>query len=52
MTYPVVARPKLCLIHAKAGRMYFWCLRATSADGIDGVGVICPSDNPSSNYHD
>jgi mannose-6-phosphate isomerase-like protein (cupin superfamily)/CDGSH-type Zn-finger protein len=27
-------------------------LEATSADGIDVVGVICPGDNPSINYYD
>jgi quercetin dioxygenase-like cupin family protein/CDGSH-type Zn-finger protein len=27
-------------------------LQATSADGIDVVGVICPGDNPSINYYD
>jgi CDGSH-type Zn-finger protein/mannose-6-phosphate isomerase-like protein (cupin superfamily) len=27
-------------------------LEATSADGIDVVGVICPGDNPSLNYYD
>lgn len=27
-------------------------LEATSADGMDVVGVICPGDNPSINYYD
>lgn len=27
-------------------------LQATSADGLDVVGVICPGDNPSINYYD
>jgi mannose-6-phosphate isomerase-like protein (cupin superfamily)/CDGSH-type Zn-finger protein len=27
-------------------------LQATSTDGIDVVGVICPGDNPSINYYD
>jgi quercetin dioxygenase-like cupin family protein len=27
-------------------------LEATSADGIDVVGVICPGDNPSITYYD
>jgi quercetin dioxygenase-like cupin family protein len=27
-------------------------LEATSADGIDVVGVICPGNNPSINYYD
>ena len=27
-------------------------LEATSAEGIDVVGVICPGDNPSINYYD
>jgi mannose-6-phosphate isomerase-like protein (cupin superfamily)/CDGSH-type Zn-finger protein len=27
-------------------------LQATSADGMDVVGVICPGDNPSINYYD
>jgi mannose-6-phosphate isomerase-like protein (cupin superfamily)/CDGSH-type Zn-finger protein len=27
-------------------------LEATSADGLDVVGVICPGDNPSINYYD
>ncbi len=27
-------------------------LEATSADGVDVVGVICPGDNPSINYYD
>ena len=27
-------------------------LEATSVDGIDVVGVICPGDNPSINYYD
>jgi CDGSH-type Zn-finger protein/mannose-6-phosphate isomerase-like protein (cupin superfamily) len=44
--------------HVKAGDVIFLprkqlhSLEATSADGIDVVGVICPGDNPSINYYD
>ncbi len=44
--------------HVQAGDVIFLprkqlhSLEATSADGIDVVGVICPGDNPSINYYD
>jgi CDGSH-type Zn-finger protein/mannose-6-phosphate isomerase-like protein (cupin superfamily) len=44
--------------HVTAGDVIFLprkqlhSLEATSADGIDVVGVICPGDNPSINYYD
>jgi mannose-6-phosphate isomerase-like protein (cupin superfamily) len=44
--------------HVRAGDVIFLprkqlhSLEATSADGIDVVGVICPGDNPSINYYD
>ena len=44
--------------HVKAGDVIFLprkqihSLEATSADGMDVVGVICPGDNPSINYYD
>jgi len=31
MSFPVVARPKPCLVSVKAGRMYFWCACGRSA---------------------
>jgi mannose-6-phosphate isomerase-like protein (cupin superfamily)/CDGSH-type Zn-finger protein len=45
-------------VHVRAGDVIFLprkqlhSLEATSADGIDVVGVICPGDNPSINYYD
>jgi CDGSH-type Zn-finger protein/mannose-6-phosphate isomerase-like protein (cupin superfamily) len=33
-------------------RKQFHSLEATSLDGLDLVGVICPGDNPSINYYD
>jgi len=44
--------------HVAAGDVIFLprkqlhSLEATSADGMDVVGVICPGDNPSINYYD
>jgi mannose-6-phosphate isomerase-like protein (cupin superfamily)/CDGSH-type Zn-finger protein len=44
--------------HVTAGDVIFLprkqihSLEATSAEGIDVVGVICPGDNPSINYYD
>jgi mannose-6-phosphate isomerase-like protein (cupin superfamily) len=45
-------------VEVKAGDVIFLprkqihSLEATSAEGIDVVGVICPGDNPSINYYD
>jgi mannose-6-phosphate isomerase-like protein (cupin superfamily)/CDGSH-type Zn-finger protein len=38
MAYPVVARPKPCLVSVKAGRTYFWCRcgRSTKQPFCDG----------------
>jgi CDGSH-type Zn-finger protein/mannose-6-phosphate isomerase-like protein (cupin superfamily) len=47
-----------CKAHVAAGDVIFLprkqlhSLEATSAGGMDVVGVICPGDNPSINYYD